>query len=150
VGACAGVPVDVDVGFGGVGVALLIGVSVGLEVAVADGVGLGMGVGVEIGVRLGADVAVSTGQSHLAGQYLKKTVWVPASPQALDLGAVSAHSPMYRRYAGSDIDRHSQISMRRGGRLLISRDEPLRVEWFVQTVSRHLDLKPLRDQTLKE
>jgi hypothetical protein len=38
----------------------------------------------------------------------------------------------------------------RRGQLLISRDEALRVRWTVWTVSRYLDLKPLREQALKE
>ena len=38
----------------------------------------------------------------------------------------------------------------RNGRLLIGRDEPLRVEWVARTVSRYLDLRPLREQALKE
>jgi predicted nucleotidyltransferase len=38
----------------------------------------------------------------------------------------------------------------RGGRLLRSRNEPLRVEWVARTVGRYLDVKPLRDQALKE
>jgi len=36
------------------------------------------------------------------------------------------------------------------GRLLFSRDEDVRVPWVAQTVSRYLDLKPLRHAALKE
>jgi hypothetical protein len=38
----------------------------------------------------------------------------------------------------------------RGGRLLSSRDESLRIQWEVRTVERYLDLKPLRQRALKE
>lgn len=36
------------------------------------------------------------------------------------------------------------------GRLVLSRDEAFRVRWAVRTMSRYLDLKPLRDLALKE
>ncbi len=36
------------------------------------------------------------------------------------------------------------------GRLLFSRDEPLRVRWTVETLTRYLDIRPLREQALKE
>ncbi len=36
------------------------------------------------------------------------------------------------------------------GQLVVSRDEALRVRWAVRTMSRYLDLKPLRDRALKE
>ena len=38
----------------------------------------------------------------------------------------------------------------RGGHLLMSRNEPFRIEWVVQIVARYLDMKPLRDRALKE
>jgi predicted nucleotidyltransferase len=36
------------------------------------------------------------------------------------------------------------------GRLLVSHDDALRVRWTVETLTRYLDLKPLRDRALKE
>ncbi len=36
------------------------------------------------------------------------------------------------------------------GRLLFSRDEPVRVRWAERVISRYLDLKPLRHKALKE
>jgi len=38
----------------------------------------------------------------------------------------------------------------RGGHLLVSHDESFRVAWVARTVARYLDLKPLREQALKE
>jgi len=38
----------------------------------------------------------------------------------------------------------------RGGRLLLSRDETLRIQWVMRVVERYLDLKPLRQRALKE
>lgn len=38
----------------------------------------------------------------------------------------------------------------RRGRLLVSRDEPMRIEWAARVVGRYLDLKPLRERALKE
>lgn len=83
----------------------------------------------------------------------------PLGLRALDLGA-EAEDVLSRALEGDappvDVRALNQAPLGfsyqalRGGRLLTSRDERLRTEWFVRVVTRYLDTKPLRERALKE
>ena len=95
---------------------------------------------VDVAVYLNTAVERRMGRRLLAlsdelGSALSQT---PGPIPAVDVRALNS-APLGFRY-----------QVLRGGRLLSSRDETLRIRWVVRTVERYLDLKPLRQRALKE
>jgi hypothetical protein len=70
--------------------------------------------------------------------------------EAVLLEGIGGPSPPVDARALNEAPLGFRYQVLRHGRLLVSKDEALRTKWVVRTWSRYLDLKPLRDEALKE
>jgi len=96
------------------------------------------------------DVAVLFEDDHMLDALSWRSVDLARDLEAAIAGEQEGLPPPVDVRALNEAPLGFRYQVLRQGRLLVGKDEPLRTHWVVRTWSRYLDLKPLRDQALKE